>query len=182
MIFNNFNLLSLICESEGFKLNTDIFETNILNLSVVIGVLIYYGKAALGDIIQNRKENILRNLQEAERKLKEAEENLSFAKKNFESAKLKAEQIRNQGSILSSQTAKSLINAVEEDINRLKLSNLSLIKLEEEKSINDICQKLSQFAISKSIEKINKSINSTSQRKIISQNIEKISLKALTQN
>lgn len=74
------------------------------------------------------------------------------------------------------------MDAVEEDINRLKLSNLSIIKLEEEKSINEICQKLSQFAISKSIEKINKRINSTSQRKIISQNIEKISIKVLTQN
>lgn len=45
-MFTNFNLFSLICESEGFKLNTDLFETNVLNLSVVIGVLIYYGKAA----------------------------------------------------------------------------------------------------------------------------------------
>jgi F0F1-type ATP synthase membrane subunit b/b' len=84
--------------------------------------------------------------------------------------------------MLSSQAAKALIEKVEEDINRLKASNLSLIKLEEEKSINDICQKLSQFAISKSIEKINKRINSTSQKKIISQNIEKISVKALSQN
>jgi len=83
---------------------------------------------------------------------------------------------------LSSQAAKALIEKFEEDINRLKASNLSLIKLEEEKSINDICQKLSQFAISKSIEKINKRINATSQKKIISQNIEKISIKALSQN
>jgi len=182
VIFNNFNLFSLICESEGFQLNTNLFETNVLNLSVVLGVLVYYGKAALGDLIQNRKENILRSLQDAENKFKEAEENLSFSKKNFESAKLKAEQIRSQGVILSSQAAKALIEKVEEDITRLKASNLSLIKLEEEKSINDICQKLSQFAISKSIEKINKRINSTSQKKIISQNIEKISIKALAQN
>lgn len=83
---------------------------------------------------------------------------------------------------MSSQAAKALIEKFEEDINRLKASNLSLIKLEEEKSINDICQKLSQFAISKSIEKINKRINATSQKKIISQNIEKISIKALSQN
>jgi F-type H+-transporting ATPase subunit b len=46
MIFNNINLLGLISEREGFGINTDIFETNVLNLSVVIGVLIYYGRVA----------------------------------------------------------------------------------------------------------------------------------------
>jgi len=39
------NILTLISERDEFGINTDIFETNILNLSVVIGVLVYYGKA-----------------------------------------------------------------------------------------------------------------------------------------
>lgn len=30
--------------SENFGLNTDLFETNVLNLSVVVGVLVYYGR------------------------------------------------------------------------------------------------------------------------------------------
>lgn len=40
----NSNLISLISHNEGFGINTDILDTNILNLAVVIGVLIYYGK------------------------------------------------------------------------------------------------------------------------------------------
>ncbi len=42
----NVNLLSIVSESEGFGINTDIFETNVLNLSVVLGVLVYYGRIA----------------------------------------------------------------------------------------------------------------------------------------
>lgn len=45
MIFN-INLLSIVSESEGFGINTDLFETNVLNLSVVLGVLVYYGRIA----------------------------------------------------------------------------------------------------------------------------------------
>lgn len=42
---NNFDINIIgFTASESFALNTDIFETNILNLSVVIGVLIYYGR------------------------------------------------------------------------------------------------------------------------------------------
>lgn len=44
MTIINTNLLSLISHSEGFGINTNVFDTNVLNLAVVIGVLIYYGK------------------------------------------------------------------------------------------------------------------------------------------
>lgn len=44
MIISNVNMI--ITEAGNFGVNTDIFETNVLNLSVVIGVLIYYGRVA----------------------------------------------------------------------------------------------------------------------------------------
>lgn len=53
-------------------------------------------------------------------------------------AKVKAEQIKEQGLILSSQTSKTLLEAAEEDIKRLKSSNLSAIRFEEEKSVNEV--------------------------------------------
>nr|YP_007517047.3 ATPase subunit I [Euglena viridis]AEY70819.3 ATPase subunit I [Euglena viridis] len=172
-------MLAFISEAEGFGINTDIFETNVLNLSVVIGVLIYYGRITLSDIIKSRKDSILKNLQEAETKFREAEENLAFAKKNFEMAKTKAEQIRTQGTTLSSQTTKLLLDSVEEDIKRLKLANLSAIRLEEEKSISELCKRLSEFALSRAIDKLNKKLNPSFQKKIIAQSIEKLSLKVL---
>lgn len=49
----NINVLMFVSHSEGFGINTDIFETNILNLSVVIGVLVYYGRAAFTERIFN---------------------------------------------------------------------------------------------------------------------------------
>jgi hypothetical protein len=46
MIYN-VNFFGIISETETFGFNTDLFETNILNLSVVIGVLVYYGRIAI---------------------------------------------------------------------------------------------------------------------------------------
>ena len=45
VIILNMNLLSIVSKHEGFAINTDLFETNILNLVVVIGVLVYYGRS-----------------------------------------------------------------------------------------------------------------------------------------
>lgn len=180
IVLNNINILNLMAEHNGFGINTDIFETNILNLAVVIGVLLYYGKGTLNDVINNRRESIVRNLQEAEIKFKEAENNLLLAKKNLDSAITKAEQIRNQGSSLAQQSALALLEGIEEDIKRIKLSNLSTLKLEEEKAVNEIYQKLNTMAIDQAVEKILKKLNSGFQKKIIAQNIEKLSLNILT--
>lgn len=61
-----------------------------------------------------------------------------FAQKNFEIAQLKAKEIRDQSIVVSMQTSKNLLSAVDEDIKRLKISNLSFIKFEEEKSISEV--------------------------------------------
>lgn len=45
MIFLNINFGYLISEHHGFGINTDLFETNVLNLAFVLGVLIYYGSS-----------------------------------------------------------------------------------------------------------------------------------------
>lgn len=182
VITNNINIFTFIANSKGFGINTDLFETNVLNLSVVVGTLIYYGKIALGDLIKNRKETVVKNLKELENKVKESEEILALAKANLETAKIKSEQIRQQGTNLSIQTSKSILYAIEEDIKRLRNVNLSTIKMEEKKSLSEVCQKLSSFAFKKAGEIINKRLNSKFHRKLVSKNIEKLSKKKLKVN
>lgn len=166
-----------ISESDGFSINTDIFETNILNLAVVIGILIYYGRSVVSDLLKSRKDAISKSLQEADNKLREAEEILLVAKKNLEMAKSKSDEIRTQGNIISDQTSTSLLKNIEEDIKRLNLANVSSIKFEEEKSISEICHKLGSSALLKTIEILNGTLNPNIQKKFVSRNIDKLSLK-----
>lgn len=171
------NYFSLLSSSEGFGFNTDIFETNVLNLAVVIGVLIYYGRIVLNDLIVGRKTTILKSLKEAEIKFNEAEKNLSLAKNNLIASEAKVNDIRNQTQILSKNAVKNLMDLLEEDIKRLQSVNLSYIRFEEEKSIGEVCENLSQSAFKIALEKLNKRLNSNLQKKIISQNLYKLNLK-----
>lgn len=43
-VIDSFVYLSYWPLAEGFGLNTNILETNIINLSVVFGILIFFGK------------------------------------------------------------------------------------------------------------------------------------------
>ncbi|CAN6440733.1 unnamed protein product [Victoria cruziana] len=50
--------------ARSFRFNTDILATNLINLSVVLGVLIFFGKGvynllSLSDLLDNRKQMIL---------------------------------------------------------------------------------------------------------------------------
>jgi F0F1-type ATP synthase membrane subunit b/b' len=93
-------------------------------------------------LIQNRRETILKNLEEADNKFLEAQENLKMALKNLEASEIKANQIRSQSTFLANQTSKSLLDNIDEDIKRLEKLNIATIRFEEQKSINEVFIKL----------------------------------------
>jgi len=72
--------LSNFSLGEGIGINTDILDTNIINLTVVIGVLVYVGGDVLSSLLTNRKEMILKTLQDADDRYKEAEQKIADAK------------------------------------------------------------------------------------------------------
>uniref|UniRef100_UPI003002021E ATP synthase CF0 subunit I n=1 Tax=Cephaleuros lagerheimii TaxID=2738443 RepID=UPI003002021E len=61
-----------------------ILETNIINLTIVLVILISVVGNALTQSLASRKEIILINLAEADKKANEAQEKLRFAKRDFE--------------------------------------------------------------------------------------------------
>ena len=54
----------------GFGINTNLLETNVLNLAVVIGVLVVFGGDVLTSILKNRQELIVKSLNDAEERFK----------------------------------------------------------------------------------------------------------------
>ena len=85
---------SLIFATEGFGLNLNLFETNILNLAVVIFGLYKFLPNFLGSMLEKRRSAILQELKDAENRLEEASSSLKQAKLDLASAEKKAEKIR----------------------------------------------------------------------------------------
>ncbi|MBD0302817.1 MAG: F0F1 ATP synthase subunit B, partial [Tolypothrix sp. T3-bin4] len=50
----------------GFGLNLDILETNLINLALLIGILFYFGRKVLTNILNERRINIETEIQGAE--------------------------------------------------------------------------------------------------------------------
>jgi F-type H+-transporting ATPase subunit b len=78
----NFNqIFILLAKSEGIGLNFDILETGLINIIALVAILIYTGKDFLGSSLQERKNTIIKSIQDAEDRLSEANKRLSEAQK-----------------------------------------------------------------------------------------------------
>jgi len=88
---------SLLFASEGYGINLNLFETNLINLVIVIGVLGWFLKGFLGGILERRRQAILHDLDDAETRLKKATADLAQAQADLAAAKQKAETILADG-------------------------------------------------------------------------------------
>jgi F-type H+-transporting ATPase subunit b len=62
----DFTRIGLIFSGHGFGFNTNILETNVINLAVVIAVVVSVVGDAVRELLKNRKETIINNLREAD--------------------------------------------------------------------------------------------------------------------
>lgn len=153
-------LFAHIPSGESFGFNFNILETNLINLSVVLGVVVSFGGNALTSLLDNRKQTILNNLEEADKKAKEAQEKLQKIKTQLELAKKKASEIREQGIITAEQEKKQCVSQTQQDVLRLEEIKQETIQFQQQKVISQVSQQVVSLALSKVREKLSTKLNS----------------------
>src|SRR3712207_3825362 len=81
-------------ESGGFGLDFNILETNLINLAIIIGVLFYFGRKVVGNVLNERRSRIEQEIRDAEKRQKDAAAALADAQQKLAKAQAEAEQIR----------------------------------------------------------------------------------------
>jgi|Transcript_48140 F-type H+-transporting ATPase subunit b len=92
----NFDQIFTLLAHEGISLNTDILETGLINILVVIAILIYTGRDFLGSLLEERRTTIVKGVQDAEDRLDEAKKRLAEAQKQLNQANLVISEIKNE--------------------------------------------------------------------------------------
>jgi F-type H+-transporting ATPase subunit b len=123
---------NLFLLSIGF--NTDIFESNIINIVILVALLFNVIGGALKTSMLERKTKILNEVQGAEQSLTAATERLREAEKQAEQSGLMIKKIEEKTETLRSQILTSNWNRAYEEMIRIeKASNLAL-KYETQKA------------------------------------------------
>jgi F-type H+-transporting ATPase subunit b len=132
---------------QSFGLNTNLLETNVLNLAVVVGVVIKVVGDSLRSLLDQRRRTILSTLQEADLKAREAKQRLEAAQRTLEEARSRVQEIRIQ-TIQAVEREKSLAQKqLERDLRRLREGRDQAIQLERQRATQFISYQVSSLAL-----------------------------------
>nr|YP_001542517.1 ATP synthase CF0 B subunit [Cuscuta exaltata]A8W3B0.1 RecName: Full=ATP synthase subunit b, chloroplastic; AltName: Full=ATP synthase F(0) sector subunit b; AltName: Full=ATPase subunit I [Cuscuta exaltata]ABW83681.1 ATP synthase CF0 subunit I [Cuscuta exaltata] len=155
----------------SFGLNTDILATNPINLSVVLGVLIFFGKGVLSDLLDNRKQRILKTIQNSEELGVGAVEKLEKARSRLRKVKTEAEQFLVNGYSDIEREKFNLIKSTSNTLEQLENDKNETLRFEQQRLIYQVRQRFFQQALQRAIGTLNSCLNNELHLRTISANI-----------
>nr|YP_010121631.1 ATP synthase CF0 subunit I [Micranthes melanocentra]YP_010640233.1 ATP synthase CF0 subunit I [Micranthes atrata]YP_010640403.1 ATP synthase CF0 subunit I [Micranthes davidii]QRE78688.1 ATP synthase CF0 subunit I [Micranthes melanocentra]WBQ53130.1 ATP synthase CF0 subunit I [Micranthes atrata]WBQ53300.1 ATP synthase CF0 subunit I [Micranthes davidii]WBQ53470.1 ATP synthase CF0 subunit I [Micranthes melanocentra]WBQ53555.1 ATP synthase CF0 subunit I [Micranthes melanocentra] len=155
----------------SFGFNTDILATNLINLSVVLGVLIFFGKGVLSDLLDNRKQRILNTIRNSEELRGGAIEQLEKARARLRKVEIEADQFRVNGYSDIEREKLNLINSTYKTLEQLENYKNETIHFEQERAINQVRQQVFREALRGALGTLNSCLNNALHLRTISANI-----------
>nr|YP_009767081.1 ATP synthase CF0 B subunit [Coulteria platyloba]QIS97616.1 ATP synthase CF0 B subunit [Coulteria platyloba]QXO89654.1 ATP synthase CF0 B subunit [Coulteria mollis] len=155
----------------SFGFNTDILATNPINLSVVLGVLVFFGKGVLSDLLDNRKQRILKTIRNSEELREGAIEQLEKARARLRKVEMEADRFRVNGYSEIEREKWNLINSIYTTLEQLENYKNETIHFEQQRVINQVRQRVFQQALQGALGTLNSCLNNELHLRTISANI-----------
>lgn len=124
-----------------FSFNTDIVETNILNLAVVVGVVITFGGDALRTTLDLRREILQSAQEEATRAASIKQQEVLKLREAIRRATAKADEIRIQTDKTVKEIDSTRHQQLQRDLERIRESGRQTIRLERKRITDDLAQR-----------------------------------------
>ena len=175
MIRNFVLLASEAGEHSGFGINSDILETNLINLVIVIGLLIYAGRGFLGKILSARLESIQSAISDAEQRQKDAADKLALQQGKLAQAKTEADNLRKQAEADAKHAADVILATVDADIARLREAADQEISTEQERVIVQLRQQVAEKALASVQSYFDRGLSESTQVELIDRSIALLS-------
>jgi F-type H+-transporting ATPase subunit b len=158
----------------GFALKFDIFEANLVNLTILVGGLYKLLSEALSESLSERQQKILGAIQESEEKLQEATTRLTEGETKLEQAQIVIDSIKKDAEQTAAQVKSTILTDGKAEIERLTAAaklQIGTIEARVRKQISDYVATLALQRITMQLEG---KLNANLQQQIINRNISKL--------
>ena len=162
---------SLLATHGSFGFNLNPFETNIINLAIVIFGLWKFLPGFLGSILERRRNTILTDLKDAEDRLAQATTALSQAQADLAAAQQKAEQIRADGKARAEALRLDSEKRTIEEMARLKQGALADLSAAAARVTDQLRREAANRAIEKALATLPGKLDAAAQARLIDQSI-----------
>nr|YP_010899799.1 ATP synthase CF0 subunit I [Ormosia elliptica]QGQ56048.1 ATP synthase CF0 B subunit [Ormosia hosiei]QUG10633.1 ATP synthase CF0 subunit I [Ormosia hosiei]UYX60760.1 ATP synthase CF0 subunit I [Ormosia hosiei]WHS16005.1 ATP synthase CF0 subunit I [Ormosia elliptica] len=170
-ITDSFLYLGYWPSAGSFGFNTDILATNPINLSVVLGVLVFFGKGVLSDLLDNRKQRILKTIRNSEELREGAIEQLEKARARLRKVEMEADRFRVNGYSEIEREKLNLINSIYTTLEQFENYKNETIHFEQQRAINQVRQQVFQQALQGALGTLNSCLNNELHLRAIGANI-----------
>ncbi len=158
----------------GFGLDFNILETNLLNLAILVGLLVFYGRKVLGNILSERRSQIADAIQEAEERQRKAAAALTEEQEKLTQAQAEAERIRQQAKERATMVANEIAEKSKQDVERLKETAAADLSSEQERVIAQLKKQIAQLAVEKAESQLKERVNDEMQHQLIDRSIAQL--------
>nr|QKV48588.1 ATP synthase CF0 subunit I [Vicia ramuliflora] len=163
----------------SFGFDTDILATNLINLIAVLGVLIFFGKGVcasclfqrLSDLLDNRKQRILKTIRNSEELRETAIEQLEKARARLRKVEMEADRFRVNGYSEIERDKLNLINSIYTTLEQFENYKNETIHFEQQRAINQVQQRVLQQALQGALVTLNSCLNNELHLRTIGANI-----------
>nr|YP_009708378.1 ATP synthase CF0 subunit I [Ormosia xylocarpa]QEV85987.1 ATP synthase CF0 subunit I [Ormosia xylocarpa] len=170
-ITDSFLCLGYWPSAGSFGFNTDILATNPINLSVVLGVLVFFGKGVLSDLLDNRKQRIFKTIRNSEELREGAIEQLEKARARLRKVETEADRFRVNGYSEIEREKLNLINSIYTTLEQFENYKNETIHFEQQRAINQVRQQVFQQALQGALGTLNSCLNNELHLRTIGVNI-----------
>lgn len=130
--------------------NTNVLETNIINLSVVVGCLVYFGSDVLNSLLDDRMAIIMRSLDEV-KALKENLNEITEAPSTADSLAQDLAKSENDLNMAIERMRTEIKNRYTKEISDLETGKTDKISFEEEKATSQLSEQIKNLTVQLSI-------------------------------
>ena len=164
----------LASHGSGFGLNTNVFDTNIINLAIVIAGLVYFLRGFLGGILERRRAAILADLKDAEERLATATTAVAAAQKELTEAQAKAERISADGQSRAQAIRLESERRTVEEMARIKQDSASDLESEAARVSDQLRREAARLAIEQAMATLPGRLDASAQARLIDQSIQSL--------
>ena len=158
----------------GFGLDFSLLETNLLNLAILIGLLVFYGSKVLGNILNERRSQIADAIQAAEERQRKAAAALEKEQHKLTQAQAEAERIRQRAKNRATTLANEIAEKSRQDVERLKETAAADLSSEQERVIAQLKKQIAQMALDKAESQLKERVNEDMQHQLIDRSIAQL--------
>jgi len=164
-------LLATEAGSRGIGINTNILETNLINLGILIGVLVYFGRGFLGKILNERRSTIQEAIKEAEQRQQQAQASLAEQQQKLTVAQTDAQRILAEAEERAKTVRDSILAKAAEDVERMKATASAELDSDRERVISQLRSQIATQAIELAESQLKQHLNDNVQERLIDQSL-----------